>query len=107
MLVRHERTTTVCFYLKKSKMKTKKSSRGRERKIWMYFFSLIRIFSFSLLETIDDDEGDRKDENDESSDEKSNLRISQPKYSQLLKELDFSQARMVKREKTSTVLTNK
>ncbi|UJR33705.1 hypothetical protein I4U23_021134 [Adineta vaga] len=46
-------------------------------------------------ETIDDDEGDRKDENDESADEKSNLRISQPKYSQLLKELDFSQARMV------------
>ncbi|CAF0842617.1 unnamed protein product [Adineta steineri] len=41
------------------------------------------------------DDGDRKDENDESIDEKSNLRISQPKYSQLLKELDFSQTRMV------------
>lgn len=51
--------------------------------------------SFSLLETLDDDEGDRRDASDEGADEKSNLRISQPKYSQLLKELDFSHARMV------------
>ncbi len=53
------------------------------------------FFFFSLLETIDDDERDRKDENDDRADEKSNLRISQPKYSKLLKDLDFSQARMV------------
>jgi hypothetical protein len=43
-----------------------------------------------FLETIDDDEADRHDEKDD-------VRISQPKYSQLLKELDFSQTRMVKR----------
>ena len=36
------------------------------------------------------------DENDHGISEKNDLRISQPKYSQLLKELDFSHARMVK-----------
>jgi hypothetical protein len=43
-----------------------------------------------FLETIDDDEADRNDEKD-------GVRYSQPKYSQLLKELDFSHARMVNR----------
>lgn len=35
------------------------------------------------------------DEHGESIDEKNDLRISQPKYSQLLRELDFGEARMV------------
>jgi hypothetical protein len=54
----------------------------RKKNFWFLFLS--------LLETVDDDEGDRKDENDDSA-----VRISQPKYSQLLKGLDFSQSRMV------------
>ncbi|CAF3348584.1 unnamed protein product [Rotaria sp. Silwood1] len=47
------------------------------------------------VETIENDETDHKNENDDNSDENSDLRISQPEYSQLLKGLDFSHARMV------------
>ncbi|CAF3905765.1 unnamed protein product [Rotaria magnacalcarata] len=46
-------------------------------------------------ETVDNDEANRNNENDDCSDEKDDLRISQPKYSQLLRELDFSEAKMV------------
>ncbi len=35
---------------------------------------------------------------DRNVEEKNDLRISQPKYSQLLRDLDFSQTRMVKRK---------
>jgi len=56
------------------------------------------FISFSFQETIDDDEADRNEENDDNTNEKNDLRISQPKYSQLLKELDFSQSRMVNRK---------
>jgi hypothetical protein len=48
-------------------------------------------FLIFFIETIDDDEADHNNE------EKDDLRISQPKYSQLLKELDFSHSRMVNR----------
>ncbi|CAM4941753.1 unnamed protein product [Rotaria socialis] len=46
-------------------------------------------------ETVDNDEANRNNENNDCSDEKDDLRISQPKYSQLLRELDFSGAKMV------------
>jgi hypothetical protein len=35
------------------------------------------------------------EENDDENEDRNNLLISQPKYSQLLKELDFSHSRMV------------
>lgn len=47
-------------------------------------------FSFSV-EVVEDE----ADQNGENVEEKNDLRISQPKYSQLLKDLDFSQTRMV------------
>jgi hypothetical protein len=48
----------------------------------------IEIFYLETLE----DEGDQ---NETDGEEKNDLRISQPKYSQLLKDLDFSRTRMV------------
>lgn len=57
---------------------------------------MLLFFCLFFLETVDDHEvADDKSENNDGSDEKDDLRISQPKYSQLLKELDFSRARMV------------
>ena len=54
------------------------------------------LSSVVFLEAVDDDdEANRNDENVDDTDETSDLRISQPRYSQLLKELDFSHARMV------------
>ncbi len=81
----------------KCKLINEVEKKKKKKNFWFLFLS--------LLETVDDDEGDRKDENDDSADEKSNLRISQPKYSQLLKGLDFSQARMVN-PKTLILLFN-
>ena len=49
------------------------------------------IETFFCLETLED-EGDQ---NETSAEEKNDLRISQPKYSELLKGLDFSRTRMV------------
>jgi hypothetical protein len=54
-------------------------------------FILNENISFSL--EILEDEGDRNEMNIE---EKNDVRISQPKYSKLLKDLDFSRTRMVK-----------
>ncbi len=60
--------------------------------------NLLLFFSTFFSETIDDDEADHsEEEKNDRTDEKSDLRISQPKYSQLLKELDFSHTRMVKK----------
>ncbi|CAF3394926.1 unnamed protein product [Rotaria socialis] len=42
-----------------------------------------------------DDEADHKEQFDDNTDEENGLRISQPKYSELLKNLDFSETRMV------------
>ncbi|CAF0753747.1 unnamed protein product [Rotaria sordida] len=55
----------------------------------------IKVEEEEEVETINNDETDRNNENDDNSNEKSDLRISQPEYSQLLKGLDFSHARMV------------
>ncbi len=85
MNVRHQSNNNICFHPKKTKMKTNKT---KKKKLSISFF---------LQETIDDDEADRNDENDNKTGEKNELRISQPKYSQLLKELDFSHTRMVNR----------
>jgi hypothetical protein len=86
MVVRHRNNNNICFHFRKTKMKTNKWN--REKRKFLFFFK----------ETIDDDETDRNEENDDNTNEKNDLRISQPKYSQLLKELDFSQARMVNRK---------
>ncbi len=51
------------------------------------------ILSFSL-ETVNDEVD--HNEGGSGTEEKNDLRISQPEYSQILKDLDFSQTRMVK-----------
>jgi hypothetical protein len=79
MVVWHHSNNNICFHLRKPKMKTNHWSSEEEKSSYI-----------SFLESPDDEEVDRNDE-------KNDYRISQPKYSQLLKELDFSQTRMVKR----------
>lgn len=72
--------------------------RKKERNTLFYSSFSFDFFSSSFFlkkETIDDDQADHNGENDERPAEKNDLRISQPKYSQLLKGLDFSHSRMV------------
>lgn len=63
----------------------------------LFLSNSLFFFFFLFEETIDDDQADHNGENDERPAEKNDLRISQPKYSQLLKGLDFSRSRMVNR----------
>jgi hypothetical protein len=68
-----------------------------------FFFVIVENLKFKMkfsfsLETIDDEveHNDENDDDDDDVEKKTELRISQPKYSQLLKDLDFSRTRMVK-----------
>ena len=79
MVVLQRSYNNICSHLRKPKMKTNHWS-GNEKILW--YFS-----SFSPGHA-----GESGDGIHHTND----LRISQPKYSQLLKELDFSQTRMVK-----------
>jgi len=54
--------------------------------------------SFCFSEIIYD-QLDHSEENDGGAQDKTELRISQPKYSKLLKDLDFSHTRMVNKNK--------
>jgi hypothetical protein len=75
--------------MKKKQTKLKKKVVEVKRITLLFILNENVSFSLEILE----DEGDRNEMNIE---EKNDVRISQPKYSKLLKDLDFSRTRMVK-----------
>ncbi len=75
--------------MKEKQTKLKKKVVEVKRITLLFILNENVSFSLEILE----DEGDRNEMNIE---EKNDVRISQPKYSKLLKDLDFSRTRMVK-----------
>lgn len=89
MIVGHHSNNNICFHLILKCILIKRIEKKKKRRD---FFSFSPPISLLFEESIDDDQADH---NDEHPVEKNDLRISQSKYSQLLKGLDFSHSRMV------------